>query len=338
MTFKTFDIVPHEPIPILIAENNPSLLEALPAVLYDRMPELRLDVCTSRDQGTKYLTKFQYHTVISSVHLAGSDDRFLARHTAVQSGVPLIITAGTSEEELARRALQQGAFDLITHPLDPVQTVTTVRVALWHHKLPRLINHKESVIAKHRKHMEKYPKDKRTEALFQQTLAAIDQGLACLKASIPTIIETRARALERLSARQRGSTAIAQPVTTLLMITDSSHDLEIWPTELRESFPHSLILKATNVRDGLEVYRNHKIDCLLLDLDLSDSYEALLEVIPDRQHPKIAVIGLTHLQNPNLHEVALYHGVHACLVKQHSSARDLTEAIKNAVISVCSYH
>src|SRR6476660_5094841 len=126
---------------------------------------------------------------------------------------------------------------------------------------------------------------------------------------------------------------------TVLMIEDNPEDLESWSKVLGESSSHHLVLKAQTVRAGLDLCRYQNVDCVILDLEMKDSsgFDVLLNLIPDRKHPKIAVVVLTHLRNPSLHETVLYHGAQACLTKQRTSARDLDEAIQKAVVSVAPY-
>lgn len=79
------------------------------------------------------------------------------------------------------------------------------------------------------------------------------------------------------------------------------------------------------------------VDCVLLDLDMPVSgFHALLDLIPDRTRPKIAVIILTRLRHPNLFEIAKYDGAEACLRKQAISGKDLDMAIQEAIASVKS--
>ena len=73
------------------------------------------------------------------------------------------------------------------------------------------------------------------------------------------------------------------------------------------------------------------VDCVLLDLDMPVSgFHALLDLIPDRTRPKIAVIILTRLRHPNLFEIAKYDGAQAF------SGKDLDMAIQEAVASIKS--
>jgi len=123
---------------------------------------------------------------------------------------------------------------------------------------------------------------------------------------------------------------------TVLMIDDNAEDLESWSKLLSEASSQYLILKAQTVRTGLDLYKSQKVDCVVLDLDMDDSsgFEVLLHLIPDRKLPGIAVVVLTRLRNPTLHQTVLHHGAQVCLVKQCTSARDLDDAIQKAIVSV----
>jgi len=125
---------------------------------------------------------------------------------------------------------------------------------------------------------------------------------------------------------------------TVLMIDDNPEDLEYWSKLLRVSSSNYSILKAQRVRAGLDLCQYQKIDCVIVDLDMGDSsgFEVLLTLIPDRKRPEIAVVVLTRLRNPSLHETVLYHGAQAYLVKQLTSADALDKAIQRAVTSVAS--
>jgi DNA-binding NarL/FixJ family response regulator len=78
------------------------------------------------------------------------------------------------------------------------------------------------------------------------------------------------------------------------------------------------------------------MDCVVVDLDLRDGsgFEVLLDLVPDRHNPSIAVVVLTKLGYRSLHEMAVYHGANACLVKEHTTAQDLHMAIQKAIAAI----
>ena len=125
--------------------------------------------------------------------------------------------------------------------------------------------------------------------------------------------------------------------TSVLIIDDNEADLQYWSTTVRNLSSNYTVLHANDCRSGLDICRDRTVDCVLLDLDMPESgFHALLELIPDRKRPQIAVVILTHLVHPVLCEMAKHNGAQSWLVKQYTSAEELDMAIRRAVTSVKS--
>ena len=125
---------------------------------------------------------------------------------------------------------------------------------------------------------------------------------------------------------------------TVLLIEDDPKQLASWSTALRTCPSHYAVLEAASGQEGLDLLRNQGVDCIVSDLDLSltSGFHVLLDVIPDRRRPEIAVVILSRLWNPTLAQMALENGAQAFLVKQHISVGALDEAIKTAIASVAT--
>jgi DNA-binding NarL/FixJ family response regulator len=135
--------------------------------------------------------------------------------------------------------------------------------------------------------------------------------------------------------------AISSPTVTMpatiLIIDDNEEDLKHWSDLLRRSSANYTVLESSSASAGLDLYRAHTVDCVVLDLDMPESgFHALLELVPDRHRPQVAVIVLTHLPHPNLFEMAKHNGAQACLLKQSTSVQDLDHAIQEAMAAVKS--
>ena len=127
------------------------------------------------------------------------------------------------------------------------------------------------------------------------------------------------------------------PSNTIVLIEDNEEELQYWSKTLRSAPFNYTVLESSDAQTGLELCRDRAIDCVLLDLDMPESgFHVLLELIPNRSHPKIPVIILTHLPHPNLWEMAKHNGAQACLLKQRTSAQELHCAIQTAITSVKS--
>lgn len=125
---------------------------------------------------------------------------------------------------------------------------------------------------------------------------------------------------------------------TILIIDDSEEDLKHWSDLLRRSPANYTVLESSSATAGLDLFRTHAVDCVVLDLDMPESgFHVLLEIIPDRHRPKVAVVVLTHLPHPNLFEMAKHNGAQTCLLKQSTSAQELDEAIQQALAAVKAF-
>ena len=125
--------------------------------------------------------------------------------------------------------------------------------------------------------------------------------------------------------------------TTVLIIDDNYNDRKYWSNTLRESSFDYLVLEASDAEDGRKILQTQKVDCVLLDFDMPLSgFFTLIELVPDRERPKIAVIMLTCLVHPVWPDLTKQHGAQAWLVKQCTSAHDLHHAIQKAIDSVKS--
>jgi DNA-binding NtrC family response regulator len=145
------------------------------------------------------LVTYRYEVVISNLQLAGISDSFLKRNELLPPYVPLVITAAPSDHGLASRALNEGAFDLIMTPLKADEVVRTIRLALWHGKLLRLIQRNEASIDKYREHVSAYPDKTSLTPEFSKTL----NDLSDFSALASRVEEhTRTKALARLLARR----------------------------------------------------------------------------------------------------------------------------------------
>jgi sigma-B regulation protein RsbU (phosphoserine phosphatase) len=125
--------------------------------------------------------------------------------------------------------------------------------------------------------------------------------------------------------------------TTVLIIDDNYNDRKHWSNALRGPSFNYLVLEASNAEDGRTILQNQKVDCVVLDFDMPlCGFFTLIELVPDRERPNIAVIMLTCLVHPVLSELTKQNGAQAWLVKQCTSAEDLHHAIHKAIASIKS--
>jgi DNA-binding NarL/FixJ family response regulator len=125
---------------------------------------------------------------------------------------------------------------------------------------------------------------------------------------------------------------------TILIVDDDCKDSEKWAKALQSCSPQYTVLTTDSVQSALDVCRCEKLACVVLDLDMNheSGFEILIDLVPDRQHPQIAIVVLTRLLSTTVHQIALEYGAHAVLVKRRTSPQVLNEAIQTAIASMAA--
>ena len=170
--------------PILIAETDLAALQVLPRILSDGIPEITVDICASVGEAARKMEHTKFGAVITSAQLVYADGQLLLkRRKEAQILMPVIVTAGSSDAELAACALRNDAFDLILKPIQPPDAVSTVRLAVWQHRFLNLLASKEKAVSLFQQHMDAYPDQKPTQ-LFDEALSAVEKTLKAVDRSL----------------------------------------------------------------------------------------------------------------------------------------------------------
>lgn len=121
--------------------------------------------------------------------------------------------------------------------------------------------------------------------------------------------------------------------TSVLLIDESAIDRAHFADQLKQYFPEYLIVEAADGQSGLALYRSQQIDCVVTDLVLPDrsGFEILADLVPVRNKPQVGVIVLTRIEHPAMKGLAKLNGAHAYLLKDHTSGKELDDAIQQAI-------
>lgn len=124
--------------------------------------------------------------------------------------------------------------------------------------------------------------------------------------------------------------------TSVLFIDGYDSDRTYYADQLKRYSLDYQILEATDGHSGLTRYRSHKIDCVVLELNLPDisGFQVLIDLIPLARRPNVAVIILTRLSSQPLWELAKKQGAYDCFLKKHTAHEDLDKAIQRAIALV----
>ncbi|MGH7233412.1 MAG: response regulator [Nitrospiraceae bacterium] len=104
---------------ILVVDDDPAFLEALPRMLHLRLPQVSIDTCASASDALTLVTSTDYHVIISDVKMPGLGGIGLLREASkVRPLTPFILITGHGDDTLAAEALGLGAYLFIRKPLD----------------------------------------------------------------------------------------------------------------------------------------------------------------------------------------------------------------------------
>ena len=85
----------------------------------------------------------------------------------------------------------------------------------------------------------------------------------------------------------------------VLLIDSNDKDRNYYADRLRQRSSEYVLHETATGAEGLRVFQVESIDCVVLELDLTDmsGFEVLIQLIPVSRKPEIAVVVLTHLSN-----------------------------------------
>ena len=102
---------------VLIVDDEPRIRELLRDFLTSK--EYEVIEAASGGEGLKRLREERPHLVLLDINMPGmSGLEVLRAAKAIDPAVGVIMVTGVHDEEIGRQAMQEGAFDYITKPLD----------------------------------------------------------------------------------------------------------------------------------------------------------------------------------------------------------------------------
>ena len=104
---------------VLIVDDDPALLQALPETLRLRMSGVTVDTADSAAAALDRITVRDYDAIVTDIRMPGMDGlTLLAEILGRRPDTPTLMITGHGEEDLAVRALRGGAYDFIRKPID----------------------------------------------------------------------------------------------------------------------------------------------------------------------------------------------------------------------------
>ena len=116
---------------VLIVDDDPALLAALPEALRLRMAGVTVDTADSGAAALDRIAAREFDAIVTDIKMPGMDGlALLAEIQGRQPDTPILIITGHGEHDLSVRALRGGAYDFIQKPIDRDHFVASLHRAI----------------------------------------------------------------------------------------------------------------------------------------------------------------------------------------------------------------
>ena len=135
---------------VLIVDDDPALLQALPEALQMRMTGLTVDTAQSGAVALDRITARDYDAIVTDIKIPGMDGlELLAEIRTHRPDTPTLMITGYGEHDLVVQALRAGAYDFIRKPIDRDYFVGPLRRAIEKRELSRRVKGQQLVVERH---------------------------------------------------------------------------------------------------------------------------------------------------------------------------------------------
>jgi DNA-binding NtrC family response regulator len=116
---------------ILIVDDDPALLEALPEAVQLRIAEIVVDTCDSAVAAVERIEANDYDAIVTDIKMPGMDGlALLSIIREKRPATPTLLITGHGEGDLGLRAMAGGAFEYISKPIDRDSFITSLERAI----------------------------------------------------------------------------------------------------------------------------------------------------------------------------------------------------------------
>ena len=158
--------VPNPPR-VLIVDDDPALLQALPQALRLRMGLVTVDTAESAAAALDRIAAREYDAIVTDIKMPGMDGLALLAEIRIRRpDTPTLMITGHGEHALAINALRGGAYDFIQKPIDRDYFVASLRRAIQTAELTRRVKEQQLALERHTRQLERTV-EKRTRELHE---------------------------------------------------------------------------------------------------------------------------------------------------------------------------
>ncbi|MER3425592.1 MAG: hypothetical protein C4293_22515, partial [Nitrospiraceae bacterium] len=169
---------------ILIVDDDPALLEALPETVKTRMKETIVHTADSACEALSLIFQTDYDAIVTDIKMPDMDGLALLRKVKeLRPDTPTLLITGHGERDLAVQALRGSAYDFIQKPIDRDHFMASLTRAIHTRHLKRQVEEQKLALARHANELEQIVQERTHELLGankakDEFLRARDEALA----------------------------------------------------------------------------------------------------------------------------------------------------------------
>src|SRR5467141_1821639 len=164
---------------VLIVDDDPALLQALPETLRLRMDGVTVDVADSAAAALGRIVARDYDAIVTDIKMPGMDGfALLAEIRTHRPATPTLMITGHGEHDLVVDALRGGAYDFIQKPIDRDYFVGSLVRATQMRQLGRRAKEQQLVLERHLNELEAIVEERTRD--LRETSKVIDSPLRFL--------------------------------------------------------------------------------------------------------------------------------------------------------------
>lgn len=214
---------------ILIVDDDPALLQALPQAITLRMQRVVVDTSDSATGALQLVRHQQYDAIVSDIKMPGMDGLALIEQLQkLCPETPALLITGHGERDLAIQALRVGAYDFIQKPIDRDYFISALRRAIQTYQMRRQIARQQRELERYASSLEQTVAE-RTRELIEAN-AAKDVFIGIASHELRTPLTTIKGISQMLHRRLDGGNAIDPKF--LEMLNSSVRRMEILVDEI----------------------------------------------------------------------------------------------------------
>jgi len=164
---------------IVIVDDDPSLLKALPEAVRLRLKDVAVDTCDSAADALSKISVTDYDAIVADIKMPGMDGlALLAEIRTLRPDTPTVLITGHGHDDFAVLALRGGAYDFVQKPIDRDYIVASLTRAIEERERRRRVEAQQAFLEQHAELLEKIIEERTRELREANRLK--DQFIAML--------------------------------------------------------------------------------------------------------------------------------------------------------------